>query len=349
MDINFKQFKEFDNHKLVKRFEDNATGLKGYVSIHNDNLGPAVGGTRMFPYQSEEDAIKDVLKLSKAMSYKCALAGVKYGGGKAVIIGDPKNKTPELIKAYAKEIDKLHGEFRTGEDVGISEDDVQLMLEVSPFFIGKRGFAGDPSPFASLSTFYSIQIACELWLGVKNLEGLTVAVKGVGKVGSELVRLLVNEKAIVYVADVNPDAIDKIKTSFPKVKISDSSTIHTLSVDVFSPCAMGNEVTQSTKSEIRAKIICGAANNQLGTAEIGDWLHEKGILYIPDYIANAGGLINVVDELEPGGYNKERVDKRIKNIKNTVIKIINASSKNNKSTTKIADQAAEEILSRRHD
>lgn len=349
MVINFKLLKEYDNHKLVKRFEDKKTGLKGFVAIHNDNLGPAVGGTRMFPYVSEEEAIEDVLRLSKAMSYKCALAGVKYGGGKAVVLGDPKNKTPQLIKAYAREVDKLHGKFRTGEDVGISEDDVQLMLEVSPYFIGKRGFAGDPSPFASLSTFYSIETACELHLGAKSLEGISITVKGLGKVGSELVRLLVNEGAIVSAADINPEAIERVKSKFTNIKIIDPDKIHTFDVEVFAPCAMGNEITESTKSEIKAKIICGAANNQLANSGLGEWLHDNGILYIPDYVVNAGGLINVVDELEPGGYNRVRVDERIKNIKNTVANIINVSKKNNKSTTKIADQAAEEIFAKKHD
>lgn len=348
MDIDYRKFKEFNNHKLVKRFEDQATGLRGYIAIHNDNLGPAVGGTRMFPYFSEEEALKDVLRLSHAMSYKCALAGVNYGGGKAVIIGNPRYKTPQLIKAYAAEVDKLDGKFTTGEDVGISEDDVQLMFEVSSHFIGKRGLAGDPSPFASLSTFYSAQVACDLFLGAKNLKGISFAVKGVGKVGGELVRLLVEEGAVVTIADINEAAIEETKSNFPNVKIADPTIIHTLPVDVYSPCAMGNEVTEATKEQIKAKIICGAANNQLSSPEMGDWLFEHGILYIPDYVSNAGGLINVVDEMEPGGYNKERVDSRIANIKNTVAKIINASKENNKSTTRIADQAAEDILAGKH-
>ena len=301
-----------------------------------------MGGTRFYPYTSQKEAIKDVLRLSRAMTYKCALAGVKYGGGKAVIIGDPqKIKTDELLISYAKEINKLKGKFSTGEDVGMNEADVQLMLETSPYFIGKKGFAGDPSPFASLSTYYAIKSASKHIFGKKNLKGRTVAVKGVGKVGSELVRLLIKENAKVYIADIDRKAVYRIKKLYPEVNIVNVKKINTLKVDVYSPCALGNEFTQINKKQINAKIICGAANNQLSSGEIGDWFFENGILYIPDYIANAGGLINVVDEMEPGGYNKKRVDKRIKNIKETVNKIIQLSEKKKVSTIRIADEIAE--------
>lgn len=345
MDINYKKFKEYDNHMLLKRFEDKKTKLVGYVAIHDDKLGPAVGGTRMYPYSSEKEAIKDVLRLSKAMSYKCALAGVKYGGGKAVIIGDPnKIKNEAFVRAYAREIGKLNGKFITGEDVGISEDDVQLMFEEAPFFIGKKGFAGDPSPFAALSTFYSIQAASKYLFGSENLKDKKIAVKGIGKVGSELVRLLLNEKAIVYVADISEQSVKKLKVKHPEVNIVDPNKVHSLTLDIYSPCAMGNEFTNANKNQVRAKIICGSANNQLSEAGIGDWFYENKILYIPDYVANAGGLIDVVDELEPGGFNKNRVDKRIKNIKNTVTKILNLSVENQQSTVWIADNLADKIL-----
>lgn len=345
MDIDFKNYSEFDDHKLVIRFEDKKTNLLGFVAIHNDKLGPAVGGTRMFPYVSEEEALKDVLRLSKAMSYKCALSGVKYGGGKAVIIGDPqKIKTEDLVRSYAREIGNLKGKFTTGEDVGITEEDVQIMFEEAPYFIGKKGYAGDPSPFAALSTFYSIQVACEELLRVKNLKGIKVAVKGVGKVGTELVRFLLNEKAIVYVADIKDLAIKNLKDKYPDINIVNSLDIHRLDVDVYAPCAMGNEFNDESKTEIKAKIICGSANNQLATNVIGDWFHENGILYIPDYIANAGGLIDVVDELEPGGFNKSRVDERIKNIKITVKKVIEDSKAKNISTIKEANDLAVKIL-----
>ncbi len=336
------KFAEYDNHKLVVKIENKKALLKGFIAIHNDNLGPATGGTRMFPYSSEKEAINDVLRLSRAMTYKCALAGVNYGGGKAVIIGDPqKIKNRKLLHAYAREVNKLNGQFTTGEDVGISEEDVQVMFQVSPFFNGKRGLAGDPSPYAALSTFFAIQTACRKYFGIENIKKRTIAVKGVGKVGFELIRLLQEKDAVVYAADVDPNAIRKVRKNFPRVTITSPQKIHKLKVDIYSPCAMGKEFTNITKNQVKAKIICGSANNQLSCQEIGNWFYAKGILYIPDYVANAGGLINVIDEREPSGYNIERVMARIKNIKNTVAKIIELSQKEKKSTVQIADELAE--------
>lgn len=348
MKNDYTEFKEYDKHKLIRRFEDKESKLRGFIAIHNNRLGPAVGGTRFYHYPTEKDAIKDVLRLSKAMSYKCALAGVKYGGGKAVIIGDPqKIKSESLIISYAKEVDKLNGKFSTGEDVGISEEDTQLMLTASPYIIGKKGLAGDPSPYAALSTFYSIQAASKFLFGNKKLVGKSIAVKGIGKVGTELVRLLLKVKANVYVADVDRKAIYKVKKLYPNVKVVSPKKIHTLKVDIYAPCAMGNEFNNLTKGYIRAKIICGAANNQLSATEIGDWFFDNDILYIPDYIANAGGLINVVDELEPGGYNKKRVNKRIRNVKKTVERIIKFSEKKKKSTVRISDELAVKKIKRK--
>lgn len=348
MDLSYKEFKDYDKHKLIKRFEDKKSKLRGFIAIHNNHLGPAVGGTRFYPYKSEKDAIKDVLRLSRAMSYKCALAGVKYGGGKAVIIGDPeKIKSEGLLISYAKEINKLKGKFSTGEDVGMLEEDVQNLLEHSPYFIGKKGLAGDPSPYASLSTYYSIKTASRKIFGNTNLKNKKIAIKGIGKVGSELVRLVSKEDAEVYIADIDRKALIKLKKKFPHVKSVNPKLIHKLKVDIYAPCALGNEFTNLNKKQIKAKVICGAANNQLSTSEIGDFFHENGILYIPDYVVNAGGLINVVDELEPGGYNKKRVDKRIRNIKITVKKIIDYSEKRNIPTVRIADEMAERKLRRK--
>lgn len=348
MKINYKDFKEYDKHKKIVRFEDKNNKLKGFIAIHNNNLGPATGGTRFYPYITEKDAVKDVLRLSHAMSYKCALAGIKYGGAKAVIIGDPeKIKSDDLLKSYAKEINKLKGSFTTGEDVGMTEGDVQLMMTESAFFNGRKGLAGDPSPFAALSTFYAIKSACKKNFGNIKLNSRTVAVKGVGKVGYELINLLLKEGATVFAADIDRKVVYKIKKEFPEVKIIAPKQIHKLKVDIYAPCALGNEFTNLNKKQIRAKIICGAANNQLSSPEIGDWFYENGIMYIPDYIANAGGLINVIDEREPGGYNRRRVNERIRNVKKTVVRIIESSERKKKSTIRIADALAEKRLRRK--
>ena len=198
--INFRKLKEFDNHQLVLNIKDEDSGLKGFIAIYHTKEGiPAVGGTRMFPYASEREALKDVLKLSRAMAYKCAISKLHYGGAKGVIIGNPnKDKTDGLLKAYAKKVNSLNGTFRTGEDVGISQDDVNLMLGTSDYFIGRPNQAGDPSPYAALSAFYSIQSAVKFIYKNKYLDNFKVAVKGVGKTGRELIRLLLESNAIVY-------------------------------------------------------------------------------------------------------------------------------------------------------
>ena len=339
------RFPEFDNHKAVYRFEDLSVGLKGFIAIHNDNLGPATGGTRMFPYVSEDEALRDVLRLSRAMTYKCALAGVRHGGGKAVIIGEPeKNKNEKFLCAYARIVSELKGRFFTGEDVGISEDDVQVMLKESNSFIGRRGIAGDPSPYAALSTFYAAQVALSECCGQEDFFNRLVTVKGVGKVGSELLRLLIGVGALVSVADIKPAVISEVKSRYPQVKIVDPQEIHKQAVDIFSPCALGNDLNLKSINEILAKVICGAANNQLASPDVGDALFKAKILYVPDYVANAGGLINVVDELESDGYSKKRVLKKIENLKNTLRTIFLFSKQKNQPPHRIADRLAEDIF-----
>lgn len=340
-----KKYPEFDEHRLVMRIEDKESGLKCFIAIHNDNLGSATGGTRMYDYRSEEEALLDVLRLSRAMTYKCALAGVKFGGGKGVIIGDPKkDKSEDLLRSYARKVNELGGKFTTGEDVGITEDDVQLMLEESPYFNGKRGLGGDPSPYTALGNFYAIQTAATEVFGSDDLSGKTVAVKGVGKVGSELVKLLIEEGINVYIADIDSMALDRVVVEYPHVKVVDPVEIHRLKVDIYAPCALGNEFTQKNKKEVKAKIICGSANNQLLSPDIGEWFFQNSVLYIPDYVANAGGLINVVDELEESGYQKERVLARIENIKDTVLKILELSRKRKKSLNLVADELAKQVF-----
>lgn len=331
----------YDNHQLLIEFTDKGTGLHGFIAIHNTNMGPAVGGTRMFPYISSALAVEDVLRLSRAMTYKCALAGVPYGGGKAVIIGNPDQlKNDAFLNAYASVVDGLKGQFFTGEDVGISEADVQKMLTRSNYFIGKKNFAGDPSPYAALSTFLAMKAAIKEVLHSDSLEGIKVAIKGVGKVGGELARLLCAAKCKVYISDINANTAQKIGLQNPSIQIVENDSIMSLDVDVYSPCAMGNEFNVSNIVNLKAKIICGAANNQLENLGVADELNSRGIVYVVDYIANAGGLINVVDELEPGGYNAERVQNRIKLVEGRVANLITESTKTGLSTQVIADRIA---------
>lgn len=343
----FTKLKAYDNHKVIIEINEPDANLYGFVAIHNDNLGSAVGGTRMYPYKSKKAALSDVLKLSAAMSYKCAIAGMPHGGGKGVIIGDPKkDKTKKLLAAYARKIDELQGAFHTGEDVGITEEDVQYMLTISPYFIGKKGQAGDPSPYASLSTYVAMKAAVKRIFGSDRLSEKTVAVKGVGKVGMELVRLLNEENARLYIADVDEQAILQAKKVAPDAEIVSHETIHKMEVDIYSPCALGNEITSKNCDSIRAKIICGSANNQLSNPSVGKCLYDRGVVYVPDYVANAGGLINVADELDSGGYNNERVESRIRAIQKTVEHLFDMSEELGEPLNVVADQLAEEMFTK---
>ncbi|MFC1598113.1 Glu/Leu/Phe/Val dehydrogenase [Patescibacteria group bacterium] len=336
---------EYNNHEGIIYFEDKDSGLRGFFVIHNTNCGPAVGGTRMYPYASDTEALADALRLSEAMTYKCALAGVPYGGGKAVIIGDPeKDKSEALLRAYARKVNELKGSFFTGEDVGLSEDDVQVMLTESKYFIGNSAKAGDPSPYAALSAFYSMQTAAGEVFGNEDLSGRSVAIKGVGKVGGELSRLLTEAGAKVYIADINDEALMRTKKIAPDAVIVDSDEISKMKVDIYAPCALGNEFTNDNVDAVNAKIICGGANNQLSTPEIGDILDKRSVLYVVDYIANSGGLINVVDELEDGGYNKKRVLERTGSVRDIVKKVIQRAKEQQTSTSQVSDAIAREIF-----
>ncbi len=335
---------EFDNHESIFFFYDRATGLKSFISIHNSKLGPAVGGTRMFLYSSETEALSDVLRLSKAMTYKCALAGVSFGGGKSVIINDPQRKNKKILKAYAQKINTLNGNFYTGQDMGISKSDVGLMLKYSDYFIGKPGLAEDPAPYAALSTFYSIQTAMKKLYGSEDLNGKTIAIKGVGNVGMNLIKLLAKTGAKLIVADIDKEKINKIKSTHKLIAIASPKVIHKVECDIYSPCAMGKEFNFKNVKQVKASVICGGANNQLTSNEVGNILFKRNILFIPDYVANAGGLINVVDELESGGYKKTRVLTRIENIKKTLKNILDLADRKNIHPNYVSDQMAKKII-----
>lgn len=338
---------EFDNHTMVSFFYDRPSGLRAVVAIHSDALGPATGGTRMWPYRTEIEAVRDVLNLSRAMTYKCALAGISYGGGKAVIIGSPNGgKTPELLRAYAElTANYFGGKFRTGTDVGLTDDDVRYMSKFNKYLVGVvKGEKLSTSKVSSLGVFLSIKGCFEEMYMKSEIAGKRFAVKGLGKTGLELVRLLSLEGADIIAADINAEKAALAKQQFPGIKIVSPATIHLQRADVYCPCALGGDLNPRSVRELRCRFVVGAANNQLSSIEVGDELFRRGIIYAPDYIANAGGVINVVDELEPSGYEKQRVLTRIKAIKGTVRKIVSRSQKEKQPTARIADKMAEEIL-----
>lgn len=340
---------EFDNHELVSHFYDKRTGLRGFIAIHNTRLGPATGGTRYWTYRSEVEALRDVLNLSKAMTYKCALAGVPYGGGKGVIMKNARHpKDLMLLSAYARIINLFNGNFYTGEDVGITESDVAALAKGSKFVNGIPTISGDPAPWAALGVFYAISAGLEAIFGKATIRGWTFAIKGLGKVGSELSRLIIERGGKIFAADISKAAIRKTLRRFSQIKIVNPVEIHKLKVDVFAPCALGGDFNSKTIHELKCKIVCGGANNQLASSADGERLHRQGILYIPDYVANAGGLINVTEEWNRQGYSPERVKIKVAAIKKTVKRIVQISLRHNKATSEVADDLAEKIFNRKN-
>lgn len=345
----FQDYPEFDNHEMLIAVSDKKSGLNGYIGVHSTLLGPALGGTRYQEYNSKEDAMRDALNLSKAMSFKCALAGLPYGGGKGVIFV-PKNGTltkPDMLAAYARMVENLRGLFKTGTDVGISDEEVRHMAQYTSHMLGvteaDRGELSTSS-CASLGVFCSMKAALQVLFGSEDFIGRKIAIKGVGKLGGELARLVHEAGGDVTVADINPDNIQKLTTLIPDIKVVDVDKIAHLDVDIYAPCALGAEFTHANVKKLHCKAVVGGANNQLYDETVGVTLHKRGILYVPDYIANGGGLIYVADELEPGGFNQQRVIERVHNIQHTVMDILTRAKQEAQPTSKIADAIAIERI-----
>lgn len=338
--IPWRQFSAFDNHEFVIALTDEVTGLKAFVGIHNTNLGPALGGTRMKNYVSEDAAIQDVLNLSRAMSYKCAMANLPYGGGKAVVMDNPDLDREQLLTSYARLIEKLRGLFKTGTDVGITDDDVVHMAKNTEHMLGvvfaDRGDLST-SKVAALGVFYGIKAALQHLNQEIDFNDKTIAIKGVGKLGAELACLIVEAGGTVIISDVNKDATKALEKKLQGVTVVSNDVIHKQKVDIYAPCALGNEFDSKTIAELNCRAVVGGANNQLSSDSSGDELHEREILYAPDYIANAGGLIYVADELEPGGFSKVRVLARTAEIQETLSLIFKDAKSQNLPTYKVAD------------
>lgn len=342
--IDIEKVPEFDNHETVLRFYDKATELRGYIAIHNTSAGPAVGGTRYWHYGSEKDALRDALRLSKAMTYKCALANVPYGGGKAVLMaprshkGTKDEKSEKYLAAYAKRLAALDGHFFTGEDVGMTEKDIEILARYSPSIIGRPSVGGLPSPWAAKSVLQSMRAALKVLYGSDSFTGRTIAIKGLGNVGFDLALMLREAGAVVIASEIRPERVQRAKKEIPQIKIVAPEVIHKQKADVFSPCALGGDLTQQSIRELKAKIICGSANNQLASSKDSSRLFKRGIIYVPDYVANAGGLINVVDELHSGGYDRARVERNVAQVFETVTHLLTESIKKKRPSDFIADQ-----------
>ena len=332
-----------DEYEEVVFFHDPPSGLKAIVAIHSTTLGPALGGTRFYPYESDEDALTDVLRLARGMTFKAAAAGLDLGGGKAVIIGDPRRiRSEELFRAYGRFIETLGGRYVTAEDIGTGRDDMDMIRRETRYVTGvapELGGSGDPSPVTAYGVYLGM-LACveEAWQE-HGLDGRRVAVQGVGKVGYHLVKHLVEAGASCVVADVDVDAVARAVRDFG-VETADPDKIHAEECDIFAPCAMGAMIRDDTIPELKCRVVAGSANNQLATPEHGEALAELGILYAPDYVINAGGLINVADELQ--GYNADRAKARVETIYRTLREIFNIARDRRVSTARAADAFAGE-------
>lgn len=324
---------------------DEASGLKAIIAIHDTTLGPALGGTRMWTYDSEDAAIEDALRLARGMTYKNAAAGLNLGGGKTVIIGDPKkDKSEAMFRAFGRFIQGLNGRYITAEDVGTTVADMDTIYEETKFVTGISpafGSSGNPSPVTAYGCYVGMKAAAKEAFGTDSLEGRTVAVQGVGNVAFEMCRYLHKEGAQLVVTDINQAAVKRAVEEFGATVV-ETDDIHRVNCDIFSPCALGAIINDETIPQLKAKVIAGSANNQLKEARHGDQIHEMGIVYTPDYVINAGGVINVADELY--GYNKERAMKRVESIYQNVEKVIEIAKRDSIPTYVAADRMAEERI-----
>ncbi len=339
----FDYLEEYDYEQLIF-CHDKKSGLKAIIGIHDTTMGPALGGTRIWDYQSEDDAIMDVLRLSKGMTYKNAAAGLNFGGGKTVIMGDPKKiKSEGLFRALGRYVEGLNGRYITAEDVNTTTEDMDYIHQETDYVVGLEGKSGNPSPVTAYGVFRGILAAVDSVYGTEDLTGKTIAVQGLGAVGYELCRLLKEAGANLVVTALSKSSIDRVVNEIGAKAVAPDE-IYGVECDVFAPCALGAIINDFTIDKLKCKIVAGAANNQLKEKNHGDILHEKGILYVPDYIINAGGVINVYEEFV--GYNKEKALEKAAKIYDVVKEIIQISKKDNIPTYLAADRFAEERISK---
>jgi leucine dehydrogenase len=338
----------YKGHESVHAFQDEKTGLKAIIAVHSTARGPAAGGCRMWPYASSDDALRDVLNLSRGMSYKNAVADLELGGGKSVIIGDSRTqKTPELFEAFGRCVESLGGRYWTAEDVGVSVADIMNAAKSTQYAVGIEGrpsASGDPSPVTAEGVFRGIKLASRHGLGAEDLNGLTVAIQGVGHVGAILAGKLHAAGARLIISDVNQEALNRV-ASDTGAQIVAPDAIFEVQADVFAPCALGGAINPDSLSRLKARVIAGGANNQLVTPEIGRELFARGFTYAPDYVINGGGIINVASEvhgIQHGhAHNPEWVEGKLSRLMQTLDEILARSKAEGRPTHELADDIAE--------
>ena len=336
-------------HEQVVFCHDPASGLKAIIGLYSTALGPGLGGTRFYPYASEADALTDVLALSQGMAYKNALAGLDLGGGKAVIIGDPQaDKSEALLRAYGRFVESINGRYFTACDVGTFSPDMDVIARETSYVTGRtveHGGAGDSSVLTAFGVYQGMRASAQHVWGDTSLAGRTIGVAGVGKVGRHLVGHLLEEDARVVVTDVSAGALEAITATYPSVRVVESTdALVAEPLDVFAPCALGHALTDAVVSTLSARVVCGGANNQLahdGTAKL---LTEKGITYAPDYCVNAGGVIQVADELDPNGFSFDRAQARATGIFDTTLAVLDRAATEHVTSAEAADRQAEQRM-----
>jgi leucine dehydrogenase len=337
---------DFEGHEGVHAFFDEKTGLKSIIAIHSTARGPAAGGCRMWDYSSSDAAVTDALRLSRGMSYKNAMAELDLGGGKAVIIGDSRSqKTPELFEAFGRAVDSLNGQYWTAEDVGVSPSDLESTRKTTRFVAGLEGHAaasGDPSPVTAEGVFRGVRLCVERALK-RDLQGVHVAIQGVGHVGAYLAEKLHAAGAVLIIADVNQQALNEVAAK-TGATIVPADAIFDVEADVFAPCALGGAISATTLPRLKVKVIAGGANNQLADAMIGQTVFDRGILYAPDYVINGGGIINVAAEiraLEAGGaFDGDWVSTKLDRLAQTLAEVIDQSTSEKRPANLVADEIA---------
>lgn len=338
----FKYMEDYDYEQLVF-CHDSVSGLKAIIAIHDTTLGPALGGTRMWTYSTEEEAIIDALRLARGMTYKNAAMGLNLGGGKTVIIGNPKkDKSEELFRAFGRYVQSLGGRYITAEDVGITVDDMEIVKRETDYVVGLRGKSGDPSPVTAYGVYHGMKACAREVYGNESLRGKVIAVQGLGHVGSALCKFLYDEGARLIVTDIFEENVKNVVKEFAAEYV-EPDKIYEIKCNIFSPCALGAVINDITIPKLKCDIIAGCANNQLKEPKHGDILMQKGILYAPDYVINGGGVINVAEELT-GCYERERALAKVSKIYDKILKVIEISKRENIPTYIAADRMAEERI-----
>ncbi len=338
----FQLMEKYGHEQVVFNY-DKVSGLKAIIGIHDTTLGPALGGTRMWPYKTEEEALVDVLRLSRGMTYKNSAMGLNIGGGKAVIIGDPKrDKSEELFRAFGRFVESLGGRYITAEDVGTTTEDMDIIRAETSHVCGLAGVSGNPSPVTAFGVFRAMTACIKTAFGSDDFAGRSVAIQGVGTVGFALLQRLLEAGAKVVVTDIDSEKARKAVELGAQAVPPDA--IYDTDCDVFAPCALGASINDDTVPRLKVRIVCGAANNQLLEQKHGKDLADKGILYAPDFVANGGGVINVASEVLGGGYDREKALARVSKIYDVLLKVFELAEKNGVDTAKAADMYAEARL-----